>query len=192
MLRTLVIDDNESLQVFLLRSLPKELETEVVCANDGDSALRLLSLGSFDVAVLDWSLPDMSASVFLERLRSRGICIPVVLMTGTDEAQAVESLLRDGLVDALLMKPCQVSVLAGTLKRVLSREREEAVSVSRVRGFDRHKASNHLMAVAAGLRAFEAAEARRCVEEYIPTLLRLVFATVDELGSGRSEDNEGS
>ena len=55
----------------------------VLCFADGPSFLEALSNGvEVQVALLDWTLPEMSGFELLGVLRERGIGLPVVFLTG--------------------------------------------------------------------------------------------------------------
>lgn len=70
--------------------------------------------------LMDIRLPDMDGFSVLELLRSRGVSIPVVLMTGHDDLAGKARSPRVGAY-AVLEKPLSDKVLRKTLERALGR-----------------------------------------------------------------------
>src|SRR5258708_17653228 len=67
-LRVLFVDDEVSLQELMRAELPR-LGHEVTVCPDGRSALRVLEKATFDAAILDLKMPDMTGIQVLERLK---------------------------------------------------------------------------------------------------------------------------
>ena len=86
----------------------------VVAAADGAEGLAELERESFDLVLLDLSMPRMSGEEVLERLAQRPDKVPVVVFSGyaADIAERFE-------VEALLTKPIVPHELATALKKVL-------------------------------------------------------------------------
>ena len=56
----------------------------VETAEDGESALALLSTYTYDVIILDWEMPKMSGIEVCRRFRAAGGSTPVLFLTGRD------------------------------------------------------------------------------------------------------------
>ena len=67
-LRVLFVDDEVSLQELMRSELPR-LGHEVTVCPDGRSALEVLEKATFDAAILDLKMPDMTGIQVLERLK---------------------------------------------------------------------------------------------------------------------------
>lgn len=81
--RILIVDDDERLAEMLgqyLRSRGFEVEQRI----DGNSGLRALEAGRFDIVVLDVMLPDLDGLEVLRRLRVRST-VPVLMLTARGE-----------------------------------------------------------------------------------------------------------
>jgi HAMP domain-containing protein/CheY-like chemotaxis protein/signal transduction histidine kinase len=83
--RLLIVEDNPAEQLSI-RELLGHDDIDVVVASTGAEALALVQKGSFDCAVLDLRLPDMTGFDILERLRDNPVArdLPVVVFTGKE------------------------------------------------------------------------------------------------------------
>ena len=114
-LQLLVIDDEPKLTDFLRM----ELEVEgyaVQVANDGASGLiALRGETTPDLVLLDWNLPDFTGLDICRRIRSTGMTVPVLMLTGHNEVKdKVEAL--DAGVDDYLVKPFSIEELLARLR----------------------------------------------------------------------------
>ena len=119
-LRLLVVDDEPKLTEFLRM----ELEVEgysVDIANDGASGLiALRAEAAPDLVLLDWNLPDFTGLDICRRIRSTGMAVPVLMLTGYDEVKdKVEAL--DAGVDDYLVKPFSIEELLARLRALQRR-----------------------------------------------------------------------
>ena len=119
-LRLLVVDDEPKLTEFLRM----ELEVEgysVDIANDGASGLiALRAEPAPDLVLLDWNLPDFTGLDICRRIRSTGMAVPVLMLTGYDEVKdKVEAL--DAGVDDYLVKPFSIEELLARLRALQRR-----------------------------------------------------------------------
>ncbi|MBC8088663.1 MAG: response regulator, partial [Phycisphaerae bacterium] len=83
--RLLVIEDNEAEQLSIAALLGHD-DVEIISADTGHKALDALRTQSFDCAVLDLRLPDMTGFDVLERIRDDTSLadLPVVVFTGKE------------------------------------------------------------------------------------------------------------
>ena len=117
----LVVDDNESLRVLVVRVLETAGHpTEAV--GDAEAALARLGRGDCLAVVLDHRLPGMSGLDLVAELRRRWTAeqLPVVLVTGDDLAVAGRRWLEAGATDCLL-KPFDADALLTTVEAALAR-----------------------------------------------------------------------
>ena len=85
-MRLLVAEDEEALARALTAILQKS-NYEADAVGDGASALEYLCSGNYDGAILDVMLPAPDGIEVLRRVRSRGIDVPVLLLTGWTAAR---------------------------------------------------------------------------------------------------------
>ena len=91
-LRVLIVDDEASIRLALVRHLQRRGHT-VETAEDGASALEQIASQGFDVIVSDIRMPGMSGDRLLRELRERGNDEAVrrlVFMTGDTASEAVQ------------------------------------------------------------------------------------------------------
>lgn len=78
--RVLLVDDDEMVLTVLERMLRKDYRV-TVCHSAGE-VLELVARESFDVALIDWGMPDMPGDVLANTVRSRNADMALVLMSG--------------------------------------------------------------------------------------------------------------
>jgi len=117
--RVLLVDDSELVRSAVQRALERA-GYSVTVAGDGREALSRLEVDpGFDLVLSDEMMPNLRGTELLDRLRARGLEVPVILMSGYAET------LEDhcaGLrpADGYLHKPVDLSVLLGELARCLA------------------------------------------------------------------------
>src|SRR5580692_9072452 len=79
--RILIVDDEPSICDFIAEVLNESNFIADKAASAGE-ALRMLQDRHYDVLLTDYHMPKMTGSELISKLRSDGIDIPVVLMTG--------------------------------------------------------------------------------------------------------------
>jgi adenylate cyclase len=101
----LVVDDIESNRDLLARRLRKDAHA-VTCASGGLEALERLSLGDFDLVLLDLMMPEINGYEVLLKIREdkRLRNIPVIMISALEEADSVIRCIEAGAID-YLQKP---------------------------------------------------------------------------------------
>jgi len=109
----LVVDDHPMVRAQMRRSL--ELRGFVVVdAEDGQACLERLEQRTFDLILLDMTMPGLAGPELLRTIRSRGVRVPVVLTSGyTLSAEALEA----GTFQAFLQKPYGIGELLAAIER---------------------------------------------------------------------------
>ena len=97
----LVVDDDEGILRLARKSLERAGCRVAVCASV-EAARERLADGGLDLLVLDYQLSGPQTGLdFFRRLRSEGVRIPAILVTGfTDESRVIEAL-RAGVSDVV-------------------------------------------------------------------------------------------
>lgn len=118
MSKILLIDDDSDLLRLLRRKL-LAAGFEVALAQDGFSAVRVARKEAPDVVVLDLGLPAGSGFEVMERMRQNMELnhIPIVVLTGRDEG--FEERTREAGAVAFLRKPVDPDRLIGQLESIL-------------------------------------------------------------------------
>ncbi len=113
--RVLVVEDEPRLREVLCDELPR-LGYDAGSASSAEQAMRLLREGDWDAVILDLNLPVTDGMSLLERWRSQGVDLPVIVLTGFGDLDAARRAI-DLQVVSFLTKPCPL----GHLDRALSR-----------------------------------------------------------------------
>jgi len=117
--RLLIVDDDPELLQFLLDEL-RSAGYDCTGFDNGQEALLHLRQHEVDLAVLDWSLPDLSGVEICSRLRKTDDTTPVLMLTARDAIdERVHAL--DAGVDDYLVKPFAVKELHARVRACLRR-----------------------------------------------------------------------
>jgi SSS family transporter len=102
----LVVDDDEAIRSFAREFLASYGYT-VLLAEDGEAALQVLNAheGRIELVVLDLTMPKLNGRQVLQKLRTGGHQIPVILSSGYMADGAVQDLIGLGQAQAFVAKP---------------------------------------------------------------------------------------
>lgn len=111
----LVVDDDPHLTSGL-QSLLKFKKHASECAHLGFEALERLAFQQFDLIILDGKLPDMRGYEICKEVRTMGITVPILMLTGdgADKRLGLES----GATE-YMKKPFRLPELEATIDRLL-------------------------------------------------------------------------
>jgi two-component system, OmpR family, response regulator len=117
--RVLVVEDDVKMAAAIRRGLRFE-GIVVDLAEGGDEALRLAGATEYDAILLDVMLPDFDGFETCRRLRSRGVWVPILMLTARD---AVEDRVRglDTGADDYLTKPFSLAEVLARLRALARR-----------------------------------------------------------------------
>lgn len=113
--RVLIADDDPAVR----ESLRKVLEDDgydVISAQDGEAAAKVLKNENVDLLLLDLEMPKLDGWDVFESARATRSLLPVIMITGL--ATELETRLIPGL-DALFEKPIEVPVLLKKIQELL-------------------------------------------------------------------------
>jgi len=94
-------------------------------ARDAETVRGALGQGGFDLLLLDLGLPGEGGLTLLQKLRSSGDDLPVLIITARDSVQERVSGLDSG-ADDYLVKPFDLDELAARIRAVLRRRQGRA------------------------------------------------------------------
>jgi DNA-binding NtrC family response regulator len=101
--------------------LPRLGHDVVVCPN-GTTALQAIAATTFDIAILDIRMPDMTGIDVLQRLKQVSPDTDAVMMTGYASEESMVQAMRLGASD-YLKKPCKMSEIEAVLLRAADKKR---------------------------------------------------------------------
>jgi two-component system, OmpR family, response regulator VanR len=119
-MRVLILED----EPYLAEAIRDGLRLEAIAADiagDGDAALELLSVNTYDIAVLDRDVPGPSGDEIAERIVASGSGTPILMLTAADRLDDKASGFELG-ADDYLTKPFELGELVLRL-RALDRRR---------------------------------------------------------------------
>jgi CheY-like chemotaxis protein len=116
-LRVLIVDDDEFL-ADTFEMLLEDAGFAVETANSGNEALAKMNRFKFDMAILDYKLPDIPGSRLSTMLKEKDGDINVVMLTGHMEALENQSTMNS---DEILMKPISPDELLKITKKLSGR-----------------------------------------------------------------------
>ena len=116
----LLVEDDADQAELLTRTLRRQDSPFIVTTvRDGPACLDAMTLGSYSIILLDYSLPRMTGLEVLTEIRKSGALTPVVMVTGQgDERVAVEAM-RIGAADYIIKSGGYLTTLATVVRKVL-------------------------------------------------------------------------
>jgi DNA-binding response OmpR family regulator len=131
-MRVLLVEDERRLAENIARSFRESAGYAVDVAVDGAQGLYLAESSSYDLVVMDLTLPKLDGHSLLVRFRQSGHSTPVLVLSARDEKQSVVRLLNAG-ADDYVAKPFDLGELLARAKALVRRgtgQRAPVISVA--------------------------------------------------------------
>jgi len=131
--RALIVDDDATLTL-LVRRLLEEDGYAVDTAATADDGRVLAMVNEYDAIVLDLTLPDGNGIQIIQGLRRSGKKTPIIVLTGTKDADVTVRALDAG-ADDYLTKPIAFAEFKARIRALVRRggaQRTEALTVGNV------------------------------------------------------------
>ncbi len=126
--RVLLIDDDKNYAELAVRFLREGCIGSIDGVNSGKEALACLEANEYDVILCDHRMPEMDGIELLKEIRSRGIHVPFVMMTGEGMDDSVTEALDAG-ADLFVEKrgnmSAQLAELSVVIRNLARRKRAE-------------------------------------------------------------------
>ena len=130
MIRILVADDHSVVRKGLVQIVGDSPGMEVIGeATNGQEALELVRSGSFDVVILDVSMPGRGGLDVLHELKAADPALRIIVLSMHPEEQYAIRSLRDG-ASAYLTKGCPPEELIAAIQTVASGKRYITPSIA--------------------------------------------------------------
>jgi DNA-binding response OmpR family regulator len=124
-MRVLVVEDEQKVANALREGLEDE-HYDVVVERSGESAFFTLNTETFDLVLLDLTLPGRDGLQILRTMREKGVKTPVLVLTARDTLQDRVVGLDSG-ADDYLVKPFAFAELLARIRALVRRGRESEV-----------------------------------------------------------------
>lgn len=119
LMRILIVDDDALDRQAARRALSATgLAGEIAEAERGDEALERLASEPFDAVLLDFQLPDADGLSVLQEAQSRGIAVPIIVLTGYGDERVAVELMKAGAADYLSKARLSADLLAQSLRHI--------------------------------------------------------------------------
>lgn len=121
-MKILVVDDFSTMRR-IIKNLLKDLGmTNVVEADDGQTALPILKQGGIDFLVTDWNMPGMTGIDLLKEVRADAALAstPVLMVTAEAKKEQIVAAAQAG-VNGYVVKPFTAAVLKEKIDKIFER-----------------------------------------------------------------------
>jgi two-component system response regulator PhoP len=130
-MRVLIIEDEARLAENVARSLRESAGYAVDVALDGEEGAFMAESNPYDLVILDLMLPKLDGLSVLQRMRSRGSAVPVLVLTARDEKESIVALLNAG-ADDYVAKPFDLGELLARAKALIRRGKGQSAALLKV------------------------------------------------------------
>lgn len=141
--RLLIVDDEEPIRKLLKKYLVKK-NYIIDTANDGESALNLLSSNTYDLVLTDLRMPKMGGRELLKTMSERYPDIPKIVLTGYGTNDDIIVALKTGAYDFLSKPITDFTILEHSIDRALEKKR---ISDERDRYVEQLKQINEIISM---------------------------------------------
>lgn len=118
-MRLLLVEDNKELADWLAKILRRD-NFVIDVFHDGEAADHALAVTTYDLVILDLSLPKMDGMQLLRRIRRRQDAVPVIILTANASLDGRVAGLDEG-ADDYLAKPFDIAELEARIRVQLRR-----------------------------------------------------------------------
>lgn len=130
----LLVEDSEHFRTAIVAMLNYWSNTscDIKCAGSLAEGKRAVEKGSFDLILLDLQLPDSHSINTLSELRRRSTNIPIVVLTGSDDAELGVAAMQAGAQDYIVKTDVNARVLQRCISYAMERSRRQALEQERI------------------------------------------------------------
>lgn len=114
----LIAEDDENVQILVRRRLKTHFK--VLCADNGEEALKIIHTQSIDLLIADIEMPRMDGFTLLHQMRNDGFSFPVIILTANQSFDAKRTGFSKG-TDDYITKPVNYEELIWRINALLRR-----------------------------------------------------------------------
>ncbi len=118
----LIVDDDEEMRQMVRRRL-RDDGFNAIEASSGEAALQELQKSSPSLIILDLVMPGMDGFAVLQRVRERGMTMPIVILTGKELTHQEKLDLQQGMVYIVRKNGVSIESVIQEARRAVSRRR---------------------------------------------------------------------
>lgn len=120
-MKVLVVDDFATMRRIVKNILKQIGFSNIIEAEDGKSALKLLQNDSFDLIMCDWNMPEMPGIDLLTKIRADEQLkkIPFVMVTAEAQKNNILDAVKAG-VSSYIVKPFTAETVDQKLKKIFN------------------------------------------------------------------------
>ncbi len=126
-MRILVVEDDVQLADVLTDALSDQ-QYVVDLAKDGEAAMEWINTLTYDLIVMDITLPKLDGISLCKRLRDRGLSSPILMLTARDTI-ADKIIGLDAGADDYMVKPFDLQELMARVRALIRRSTPEASAI---------------------------------------------------------------
>lgn len=122
-MKVLVVDDFATMRK-ILRNILKQIGFEdIIEAEDGSAALRVIKNDHIGLVVTDWNMPNLSGLGLLQEIRQNPATakLPVLMVTAEGLKDNVLEAVKAG-VDNYVVKPFTAEILQEKIEKIFNRQ----------------------------------------------------------------------
>lgn len=101
----LIVDDDPKILKSICRALKKKSKYRIVCVENGEEALRLISKTQFKVVLSDVKMSKMDGIELLDKVHEINPDITRVILSGHTNVEFILKLVNEKGIDKYLLKP---------------------------------------------------------------------------------------
>ena len=113
----MIVDDDADVRENLADIL-RDMGYQTTCAHDGASSLEQVRKGDFEVALLDYKMPDMNGVDLYQQMKKLRPSMPAILITAWAGSQGASDARDEGTWD-VLRKPVDMQQLLDRIEQVM-------------------------------------------------------------------------
>ncbi|MCG6906204.1 MAG: response regulator [Desulfobacteraceae bacterium] len=119
-IKILIVDDFATMRRILKNILKKIGFTDIIEADDGSNALKVLEKEKVDLVISDWNMPKMTGIEFLKAVRANTAFkdLPFLMVTAEAQKQNIIEAVQAG-VSNYVVKPFTEEVITEKLAKIL-------------------------------------------------------------------------
>ena len=117
--KTILVVDNEIKMRRLLEIMLKQMDYEVLQAQDGQEAFATLTAQFADLVITDLCMPNLDGIGLLRQLRENHNDVPVIVVTAYGTVESAVDAMKYGASD-YIVRPFEMSAVTAAVQRALS------------------------------------------------------------------------